>query len=116
MQREYQREYKDVIFTDHALERLKLRRITQDMIVETIRKPDDQEPEADGDTKFIKTIKQRPVHVVSKYLPDEKKWLVKSAWVRGEDDPKALWRQVLDRVLKLIMSLLRSSSRSSRRK
>lgn len=103
-----QREYKNIIFTEHALERLQLRRITQDMIVETIRKPDDQKEEDDGDIKFIKTIKQRPVHVVSKYLTDEKKWLVKSAWVRGEDD--SLLLKLFYWGLKLIKTLLNNSS------
>lgn len=100
------REYKNVLFTNHALERLELRRITQDMIVKTIEKPDDKVLEDDGDTKFIKTINSRNVQVVSKYLPDEKKWLVKSAWVRGEDDPKPFWQQIFSFVLQLVKSFL----------
>lgn len=90
-----QREYKNVLFTDHALQRLKHRRITQDMIVSAIKQPDRKALEDDGDTKFIKVINQRNLHVVSVYLKDEKKWLVKSVWVRGEEDPKPLWLRIL---------------------
>ena len=97
-----EREYKNVIFTDHALERLKLRRITQDMIVTTIRQPDRKEKEDDGDTEFIKVVNERKVHVISTYLPDERKWLVKSAWVRGEDDPQPLWKRLINGLLRLV--------------
>lgn len=86
------REYKNVIFTDHALDRIRLRRISQEMIVTAIRQPDHKVLEGDGDTKFVKTISGRNVQVVSAYLADEKKWLVKSAWVRGEADSKPLLR------------------------
>jgi hypothetical protein len=90
-----QREYKDILFTNHALQRLKYRRITQEMVAAAIKKPDRKELEADGDTKFIRTIDRRSLHVVSMYLPDQKKWLVKSVWVRGEDDPRPFWLRLL---------------------
>jgi hypothetical protein len=102
-----QREYKNVLFTDHALQRMKRRRITQEMIVSTIKKPDRQERETDGDTKFIKVIDKRNLHVVSLYLQDQKKWLVKSAWVRGEEDPKPLWLQILTLPVRIIRGLRR---------
>lgn len=102
-----QREYKNVLFTDHALQRMKRRRITQEMIVNAIKKPDRQEREADGDTKFIKIIDKRNVHVVSLYLQDQKQWLVKSAWVRGEEDSKPFWLQILMLPIRLIRSLRR---------
>lgn len=97
------REYKNVIFTNHALDRIELRRIPQEMVVTAIRQPDHKVLEADGDTKFIKTIRGRNVQVVSAYLADEQKWLVKSAWVRGENDPNPLllWlRRLLRRLLR----------------
>jgi hypothetical protein len=96
------RSYKNVIFTDHALERLRLRRITQEMIVTAIRQPDQKVLEADGDTKFIKTIGGRNTQVVAAYLADEKKWLVKSSWVRGEDDPKGLLARLLGWLRRLL--------------
>ncbi len=88
-------EYKNVIFTDHALERMKLRRITQEAVVRTLQDPLRKEKEADGDTQFIKTINKREIHVVANYQTDEKKWLVKSTWVRGEEDPVAWWVRLL---------------------
>lgn len=87
-------EHKNVIFTKHALERMKLRRITPDMVVKAIKSPEQQEKEDDGDTKFIKVINKRNLHVVANYQTDEKKWLVVSTWVRGEDDP-AWWVRLL---------------------
>jgi hypothetical protein len=96
------REYKNVIFTDHALDRIKLRRITQDMIVTAIRQPDQKLLEDDGDTRFIKQISGRNVQVVSTYLTDEKKWLVKSAWVRGEDDPQPFLLRLLGWLRRLL--------------
>ncbi|HEX2621095.1 MAG TPA: DUF4258 domain-containing protein [Phototrophicaceae bacterium] len=106
-------EYKNVVFTDHAIERLKLRRITQDMVVNTLKKPEHQEPEADGDTKFTRKIQNRHVQVVSRYLPDEKKWLVISAWVRGEEDPQPVWKQLLSFIWRSIRGLLSGSGESS---
>jgi hypothetical protein len=95
-----QREYKNVIFTTHAIERMKLRRIDQEMVVGAIKQPEKHYLDHDGDTKFIRTFGDRPLHVVSSYLKDEKKWLVKSVWVRGEDDPQPLWKQILSAVLR----------------
>jgi hypothetical protein len=117
-----QQETKNVVFTDHALERAKLRKVTQAMMVSAITQPDRKQPEADGDTKFIKDIQKRNVQVVATYLNDEKKWLVKSVWVRGEDDPepagkvalpKLPWGRMLKMALGLIgwiLGLMRSHS------
>lgn len=89
---------KDVILTTHAEERLRLRRIPKRYAVATVHRPDAREPEADGKMRFTKTIRERKVQVVAKYLEDERKWLVVSAWVRGEEDPLPLWRRILNRL------------------
>ena len=65
---------------------MQLRAITEDMILKTIRNPARTYIEDDGDTKFIGKVDGVTLHVVCKPLPDEDKWLVKSTWVRGEDD------------------------------
>jgi hypothetical protein len=102
-----QREVRNVIFTDHAIERLQQRRITQPMVVSTIQSPDRKQLEDDGDTKFIKTIDGRNLHVVGHWESDENKWLVKSAWVRGEDDVKpSLLKMLFDLALKLVRSIV----------
>jgi hypothetical protein len=78
--------YKDVAFTKHARERMDLRVISEEMVLKVIHKPDNTYPEDDGDIKFIRNVNGAVVHVVCKPIPEESKWLVKSTWVRGEDD------------------------------
>ena len=95
-----QSEYQNVVFTKHAIHRLKKRRISQDAAVQAIRTPDEHFIEDDGDTRFVKTVNGRNVHVVGSYLKDEKRWMVITAWVRGEEDRPAL-------VLRLLMLPLR---------
>lgn len=90
-----------ITFTHHAEERMALRRITRAMIAAAVEAPDRTEPEADGDTKFIRRIEGRQVYVIGRYLPAERKWLVKSTWVRGENDP------LLGRLLAWLRKLLR---------
>lgn len=51
-----------------------------------MKNPDRHETEADEDIEFIRTLKGRKVHVIANYLEDQDKWLVKTTWVRGEDD------------------------------
>ncbi len=78
--------YTRVTLSKHAVERMQLRAITEDMVNQAIRDPDRAYLEDDGDTKFIRKVNGVNLHVVCKPLPDESKWLVKSTWVRGEDD------------------------------
>lgn len=89
------REYKNVIFTDHAIQRLKRRRISQDMAVDAVRKPDRKQAEDDEKTRFVREIKGRNVQIVATYLKDEQQWMVVTGWVRGEDDPRRWWVHVL---------------------
>ncbi|MDZ4764646.1 MAG: DUF4258 domain-containing protein [Chloroflexota bacterium] len=107
-----QREVRNIIFTDHAIERLQQRRITQLMVVSAIRSPDSSYIEDDGDTKFIKTIDRRQLHVVGHWKTDQLQWLIKSAWVRGENDAKpSLFKSLLDLASKIIRALTSSSNR-----
>lgn len=109
-----QREYRDTIFTNHALERLEQRRISQEMVVNTIHQPDRQVKEADGDTQFIKTISGREVHVIAYHKPDEDKWLIKSTWVRGEEDVEQGRSKLLNAVLAIFKALFKIFSRRRR--
>lgn len=77
-----------IVFTRHALERMRQRQITQAMVIAAVEAPDRRQPEDDGDTRFVRTINGRQVQVVCAPVPHEAKWLVKSVWVRGEADPK----------------------------
>jgi hypothetical protein len=76
----------EVVFTKHARERLKQRQISEEMILKAIEMPYQSYVQKDGGMKFICRINGRNVHVVSQPLPEERKWLVKTVWVRGEDD------------------------------
>jgi hypothetical protein len=60
------------------------------MISQALDKPDRKEKEPDGDTEYIRTIKGRQLHVIAFYKADQKKWIVKSTFVRGEEDQKGL--------------------------
>lgn len=84
--------YKSLIFTDHAVERLDSRSITQEMVYQVVSSP--QSSHHNGETtKYIKTIQDRKVHVVAQHLKADHKWLIISVWVRGEEDQQPLaWR------------------------
>jgi hypothetical protein len=83
-----------LIYTDHARERMGLRRIDEMEIQTTVSKYDQAVDEDDGDTRFIKAIPRgktrKELHVVAMPLPKKGKdaWLIKTVWIRGEDDPK----------------------------
>lgn len=76
----------EVVFTNHAKERLEQRKISEAMILSAIEMPQKTYTQDDGGMKFICRINGRNVHVVCLPLPEERKWLVKTVWVRGEDD------------------------------
>lgn len=100
---------KRIILTDHARERMFLRKISQSLVQTALSKPDDRQPEADGDTEFIKSVdrkgEKRKLHVIAKPLPEEGKdaWLVKTVWIRGEDDPNFIIKTVHMLVMRLFI-------------
>ncbi len=96
-----EKHYRDLIFTDHSLERLTLRSLSQDQIWQVIHHPQ-KHFENQGNEKFISTVAGRRIHVVAKKLVDDNKWLVISVWVRGEDDPETMVWQLLTLPFKAI--------------
>lgn len=103
-------DYKNLIFTDHALQQMRKRRIKREMVYDTIHKPDNKEPEEADKFRFIRVIDDRNVHVVASFAETQKKWLVVTAWVRGEDDPRPLAVRVLllpIRMLRVMWRMLR---------
>lgn len=85
--------YQSLIFTKHGLDRLRSRSITQSMVWQVITSPHKQHKEKNDKVKFIGTVDGRKLHVVAQRLEDQKKWLIISAWVRGENDQLPLaWR------------------------
>ncbi len=84
------------IFTKHSLERLQQRSISQDAAELVLRSPERTEPgKKEGTVKFVRTVNGRNVQLIATYLQDQKKWLVVSAWVRGEDDKVPLMWLIL---------------------
>lgn len=98
------RTYKNLVFTKHALERMADRIITQDAIHQTISNPD-QSFVNQGNTKFIRTINNRLIHVVATPIENQR-WLIISLWVRGEEDRIPLIWQFLTWPFKLIGKIL----------
>jgi hypothetical protein len=109
--------YQNLVFTDHALERLRLRTISQHQVQQVLSHPQKTFPSDKPDqVKFIRSLNDRTIHVVGKYLDDQKKWLIISVWVRGEDDPTPLaWKiitfpfQIIARIARIILSYIKNS-------
>ncbi len=85
-----------IIFTKHALSRSQQRYVPQDKIEQVLLWPDKTFSLEDNKTKFIRVIDQRQFQVIASYLAKEDKWLVISAWVRGEEDSKPIFDQLLE--------------------
>lgn len=92
--------YKNLVFSKHALERLGDRWLTQDAIYQTILSPDKTFPSRDN-TKFIRTINNRRIHVVAAPIENHQ-WLIVSAWVRGEEDRESVVWQLITLPFKII--------------
>jgi len=85
-----------IIFTKHALSRSQQRYVPQDKIEQVLLYPDNTFSLEDNKTKFIRVIDQRQFQVIASYLAKEDKWLVISAWVRGEEDSKPILDQLIE--------------------
>lgn len=89
-------------YSNHAVERMLLRRISASMIQQTVADPDKTEREEDGDIKHIKRIQNRSLHAIAKPL-ERGEWLIKTVYVRDEKDP--MW--LLQLLAKLAAPVLR---------
>ncbi len=85
-----------IIFTKHALDRSEQRYVTQEKIEQVLQNPDKTIQIGGGKSKFIRIIDQRHFQVVASYLAKEDKWLIISAWVRGEEDSKPFIDQLIE--------------------
>jgi hypothetical protein len=74
--------YKGIILTDHALERMGERAVSEEMVWTTLHKPD-RSRYADAKQKFIynKTFGREMVEVVASQN-ERKEWVVVSVWSR----------------------------------
>jgi hypothetical protein len=78
------------VLTNHAKERMRLRGITTGMISQALAKPHSTQPGRDSDTKYVLFKNGQELHVIAFYNPHQKKWIVKSTWIRGENDSPLL--------------------------
>lgn len=97
-----------IIFTKHALSRSQQRYVPQDKIEQVLQYPDNTISLEDRKTKFIRVIDQRQFQVIASYLAKENKWLVISAWVRGEEDSKPIFEQAILFFTKAIWGVISS--------
>lgn len=81
------------IFTTHAKERSALRDIPESYLAQTLQAPQKKQAQAFNRYKFTRVIDGRKVQVIATWKPHAEKWLIISAWVRGEIDQAPLaWR------------------------
>jgi hypothetical protein len=95
-----------VIYTKHAQERIERRSLNRTSIETTIANPDKRWRQESNEYKFIKQQGTRRYHVVARFLPAQRAWLVISAWVRGEEDRSILW-DVLVAPFKWLLRLIK---------
>lgn len=100
--------YKNLIFTNHAQDRYKSRDISAETIFQTIKNPDYKVKIDQNKAKFLRNLNKRKIQVIAIYKNEEKKWLVISAWVRGEEDKLPLTWQIISFPFKLIWWSLKS--------
>jgi hypothetical protein len=87
--------YGGVVWTNHALSRLKDRKLGQSLVLKAFLHPDTQTKADQGATKYQKKIGGRKVSVIVK-KGDDKKWLILSCWIDPPlagslDDKKQQW-------------------------
>lgn len=76
-----QNNYKNLIFTNHALGRLSERGFTQDMTYQTFSNPDKQEKgKENGTTEFTKRFDNHMVTVITKQN-EKYEWVILSCWM-----------------------------------
>lgn len=71
----------DVVFTNHAIERMQQRGLSGDLVWQTVKTPDKKVPGKEKHTtEFIKRHNNRTITAVSK-KNDLGEWVVLSAWI-----------------------------------
>lgn len=101
--------YKNLIFTKHALARMRERSVSNDSIFRVIQAPDTIKGDKSGSkpVKFVRLYNDRLYHVIAQWKRQERAWLVVSVWVRGEDDRESILAQLLLLPFRLFWRLLK---------
>lgn len=76
--------YKDTIWTNHALQRLEDRRLTQQLVYKAFQNPDKEYKSSDGSRELQKRFGIHLVTVIAKQN-EKKQWVIISCWM----DPPA---------------------------
>ena len=77
----YSRTYQGIIWTNHALERLKYRKIPQEYAWKAFRFPDSShQGKTQGSHEFVKSIQKHMITTIAKQN-DRKEWIILSAWI-----------------------------------
>lgn len=72
--------YGNVIWTNHALERLNQRGLSQEMAWQTFKNPQTSAKEKQNTLKFERKFQSSTVTVVAKQN-DKREWVILSAWI-----------------------------------
>lgn len=99
--------YQNLVFTNHAFDRIKSRVVTQDAVWQTVNHPGKKFNQGQGSTKFMRTVSDRQVQVIATWLKPEQKWLIISVWVRGETDRLPLAWQIMILPFRIIWWLIK---------
>lgn len=75
-----QRVYKGAIWTNHALQRLGQRGLTQELAASAFTNPDNVIPAKNGGTEYQKRVKNSLVTVIAK-KNEKGEWLILSNWI-----------------------------------
>lgn len=101
------REYGGFIWTNHVLERIKQRGLTQADVLAVLKNPAKTFPgHKNGSVKFIRTLGGRRIHAVAVLNEDDKKWVVVSVWVRGEEDRLSWYETLVRKIVDLLAKAL----------
>lgn len=78
---QYQRNYGNAIWTNHALERLSQRRLPQEMALQAFQNPDhSQVGKQKGTIEYQKSFGKTKVTIIAKQN-EYKQWIVLSCWI-----------------------------------
>jgi hypothetical protein len=87
------RNYGGVIWTDHALERLGKRGLTQKLAWQAFQRPDEQQAGNNpGSHKFIKRVGGSTITIIAKQN-NKREWIILSCWIHP---PLTAWAKQKD--------------------
>ena len=113
----YSRTYQGIIWTNHALERLKARKIPQEYAWKTFRFPDgSKQGKSGGSQEFTKKIDSYSVTIITKQN-DRKEWIILSAWIdppiQGSIDVKDRYKSKETTISWLIRAIFKMFRKTS---